>query len=200
MEARLAVRTAEERVRALSGRADVAAPPGATSAPPASGPPPRRAARARGAAVAARVPPPPRRPWARWPSRSTRAATERDALAASRSAREAELLEVRGRVRAATAELDRLTDEVHRDEVARAEQRLRIEQLETRAAEEFGVDLPTPARRVRPGSAPCRRRQEQLAAAEAAGGAGAASRGPTTAPSRRSGPPRPSATWPCSAR
>ena len=44
---------------------------------------------------------------------------------------------------AATAELDRLTDEVHRDEVARAEQRLRIEALEARAAEEFGVDLPT---------------------------------------------------------
>ena len=43
----------------------------------------------------------------------------------------------------ATAELDRLTDEVHRDEVARAEQRYRIEALEARAAEEYGVDLPT---------------------------------------------------------
>ncbi|MDX6224351.1 MAG: chromosome segregation protein, partial [Frankiales bacterium] len=37
-------------------------------------------------------------------------------------------------------ELERLTDVVHRDEVARAEQRLRIEQLETRLAEEYGLD------------------------------------------------------------
>ena len=37
-------------------------------------------------------------------------------------------------------ELERLTDSVHRDEVARAEQRLRIEALETRAVEELGVD------------------------------------------------------------
>src|SRR3712207_8133312 len=35
------------------------------------------------------------------------------------------------------------SDEVHRDEVARAEQRYRIEALEDRAAEEYGVDLPT---------------------------------------------------------
>ena len=54
----------------------------------------------------------------------TRAAAERDAVASARTASEAELLEVRARVRAATGELDRLTDEVHRDEVARAEQRL----------------------------------------------------------------------------
>jgi chromosome segregation protein len=70
-----------------------------------------------------------------------RAARERDALAATRAGEEAELLDVRAQVRAATAELDRLTDEVHRDEVARAEQRYRIEALEQRATEEFGVDL-----------------------------------------------------------
>ncbi|HEX5598729.1 MAG TPA: AAA family ATPase, partial [Micromonosporaceae bacterium] len=38
---------------------------------------------------------------------------------------------------------DRLTSEVHRDEVARAEQRLRIEQLEAKAVEDFGLDLAT---------------------------------------------------------
>jgi chromosome segregation protein len=37
-------------------------------------------------------------------------------------------------------ELDSLKDSVHRDEVARAEQRLRIEQLETKALEDFGVE------------------------------------------------------------
>ena len=30
---------------------------------------------------------------------------------------------------------------MHRDEVARAEQRLRIEELEAKAAEEFGLDV-----------------------------------------------------------
>jgi len=37
------------------------------------------------------------------------------------------------------AELRELTDSVHRDEVARAQQRLRIEQLETKAVEELGI-------------------------------------------------------------
>ena len=39
--------------------------------------------------------------------------------------------------------MERLTDSVHRDEVARAEQRLRIEQIETRVIEEFGMDPDT---------------------------------------------------------
>ena len=37
------------------------------------------------------------------------------------------------------AELRELTDTVHRDEVARTQQRLRIEQLETKAVEELGI-------------------------------------------------------------
>jgi chromosome segregation protein len=51
-----------------------------------------------------------------------------------------ELTTVRSQSRALAAELERLTDSVHRDEVARAEQRLRIEALERRALEELGVD------------------------------------------------------------
>ena len=39
-----------------------------------------------------------------------------------------------------SSELEQLTSSVHRDEIARAEQRLRIEQIEARALEEFGVD------------------------------------------------------------
>jgi chromosome segregation protein len=98
----------------------------------------------------------------------TRAAAERDALSVARTAEEAELLEVRARVRAATAELDRLTDEVHRDEVARAEQRYRIEALVSRAAEEYGVDLPTLLGEYGP-TAPVPPSPEQVAAAEADG-------------------------------
>ncbi|HLM03675.1 MAG TPA: chromosome segregation protein SMC [Blastococcus sp.] len=142
-EARLAVRTAEERVRALHGRAESlrrqarqewAARERAAAA---------REARIRGAAVAARVRADAETALAALATSVGRAAVERDELASARSSSEAELLEVRGRVRAATADLDRLTDEVHRDEVARAEQRYRIEALENRAAEEYGVDLAT---------------------------------------------------------
>jgi len=47
---------------------------------------------------------------------------------------------VRGKIRELTTELDRLTDSVHRDEMARAEQRMRIEALEQRALEELGLE------------------------------------------------------------
>ncbi|MBT8225238.1 MAG: AAA family ATPase, partial [Dactylosporangium sp.] len=64
----------------------------------------------------------------------------RDDLARARTAREAELAADRARAKHLAGELERLTGQVHRDEVARAEQRLRIEQLEARAAEEFGLE------------------------------------------------------------
>jgi chromosome segregation protein len=58
-----------------------------------------------------------------------------------RSAREGEILATRSRSRELTTEMDQLTSSVHRDEIARAEQRLRIEQLETKSVEELGVDV-----------------------------------------------------------
>ncbi|MGY1829813.1 chromosome segregation protein SMC [Geodermatophilus sp. SYSU D01180] len=142
-EARLAVRTAEERARALSGRADALRRQARQERAARERAAAARLARRRGAEVAARVRAGAEEALTALAGSLTRAAAERDELARQRTAREAELLEVRTRVRAATAELERLTDEVHRDEVARAEQRLRIEALEERAAEEFGVDLPT---------------------------------------------------------
>jgi chromosome segregation protein len=69
------------------------------------------------------------------------AVAERDAAQQARVVREGELLALRTSSRELAGELDRLTDVVHRDEVARAEQRLRIEQLETAAVEQYGVDL-----------------------------------------------------------
>jgi chromosome segregation protein len=53
--------------------------------------------------------------------------------------REAELLDARAGLRVASAEVDALRDVLHRDEVARTEQRLRIEGLQDRAAAEWGV-------------------------------------------------------------
>ncbi|SFL82652.1 chromosome segregation protein SMC [Geodermatophilus ruber] len=167
-EARLAVRTAEERARALSGRAESLRRQARQERAARERAAAARVARERGAQVAARVRAGAEAALTALADSLSRAAAERDELARVRTAREAELLEVRTRVRAATAELERLTDEVHRDEVARAEQRYRIETLEARAAEEYGVDLPTlvaeygPAAAVPPTPA-------QLAAAEAAG-------------------------------
>ncbi|MGI8666897.1 MAG: chromosome segregation protein SMC, partial [Jatrophihabitans sp.] len=71
-----------------------------------------------------------------------RAGAEREAVQAGRSERERALAGARTAVRELGAELARLTDAVHRDEVARAEQRLRIEQLEARAGDEYGIEVP----------------------------------------------------------
>jgi chromosome segregation protein len=167
-EARLGVRTAEERARALHGRAESLRRQARQERAARERAATARVARERGAAVAARVRADADVALAALGSSLTRAAAERDALAAARTAQEAELLDVRARVRAATADLDRLTDEVHRDEVARAEQRYRIEALEGRAAEEFGVDLPTLLAEYGP-TAPVPPTPAQVAAAEAAG-------------------------------
>ncbi|PWW23232.1 condensin subunit Smc [Geodermatophilus normandii] len=167
-EARLAVRTAEERARALSGRAEALRRQARQERAARERAEAARLARRRGAEVAARVRAGAEEALTALAGSRERAAAERDELARQRTAREAELLDVRTRVRAATAELERLTDEVHRDEVARAEQRLRIEALEERAAEEFGVDLPTLVAEYGP-AAPVPPTPAQLAAAEAAG-------------------------------
>lgn len=58
----------------------------------------------------------------------------------TRAAHEGELLGLRAKLRELSSELERLVTDVHRDEVSRTEQRLRIEQLEARALEEFGID------------------------------------------------------------
>ncbi|MFB9323310.1 AAA family ATPase, partial [Cryptosporangium minutisporangium] len=95
----------------------------------------------------------------------TAAAEERDAVAVAREAREAELTGVRARVRELAAELDRLTDAMHRDEVARAEQRMRIEQLEIKAADDFAIDVETLANEYGP-QMPVPPTQAEIAEAE----------------------------------
>ncbi len=168
MEVRLAVRTAEERVGALAGRADGLARQAAAERAARERAAARRTARARGAGIARAVATGARIGLERIAVSLATAAAQRDEVASARSTREAELSEVRGLAGRLAADLDRLTSEVHRDEVARAEQRLRIEQLEAKAAEDFGVDVDTllaeygPLVDVPPTAA-------DLAAAEAAG-------------------------------
>ena len=139
MEARLAVRTSEERARALAGRADsldrAAAQERQTRARAAE-----RQERAAGqAAVARAVAEGIKQTLACLEVSLARAGSERETAERDRAEREAGLQVLRGRVRELAGELEKLTDSVHRDEVARAEKRMRIEQLEARAMEEFGL-------------------------------------------------------------
>ncbi|HET9143741.1 chromosome segregation protein SMC [Actinophytocola sp.] len=141
MDARLAVRTAEERHRAVQGRAETLRRAARTEREARERAARLMAARARGAAVAEAAVRGGEYALERIAVSLRQAARERDAVATARQERERVLAEVRGRVRDLATQLEKLTDAVHRDEVLRAEQRLRLEQLETRIAEEFGMGL-----------------------------------------------------------
>ncbi|MGW2475916.1 AAA family ATPase [Streptomyces sp. NPDC001665] len=140
MEARLQVRTHEERVKALAGRAD-SLDRAARAEREARARAERRRARLRHEAeVAAAVASGARQLLAHVEVSVVRAERERAAAEASKSERERELAAERLRGRDLKTELDKLTDSVHRGEVLGAEKRLRMEQLETRALEELGVE------------------------------------------------------------
>jgi chromosome segregation protein len=141
VEARLSVRTGEERARALGGRAEALERSARQERAARERLVALRASRSRGAAVSAEVVRGAQEALRRIATSLSAAAAEREAAAAARSVTEGELLALRARTRELAADLDRLTDVVHRDEVARAEQRLRIEQLEERAVSEWGVPL-----------------------------------------------------------
>ncbi|MEV7421888.1 AAA family ATPase [Streptomyces sp. NPDC091212] len=140
MEARLQVRTHEERVKALAGRAD-GLDRAARAEREARTRTERRRARLRHEArVAGAVAAGARQLLAHVEVSVVRAETGRAAAEEARAVREQELTAERDRGRALKSELDRLTDSVHRGEVLGAEKRLRIEQLEARALEELGVE------------------------------------------------------------
>lgn len=140
MDARLALRTSEERARALHGRADSLRRAAQTEREARARARERRerlqregrAAEAVGTAVGYVL--------ARLEVSVHRAAEARAAVEQARSGRERELLDVRARLRDLGKEHDELVSSVHRDEMARAQQRMRIEQLEERALDELGLE------------------------------------------------------------
>jgi len=143
VEARLGLRTLEERVAALSQRASDLENAARNERESASRYIARREARARGAITAQSIADAAYEALIQIESSISRANSERERLEISRSNRDGEILAIRATVRELTTELDQLTSSVHRDEIARAEQRLRIEQLELKAMEEFGIDNST---------------------------------------------------------
>ncbi|MEU3873404.1 chromosome segregation protein SMC [Streptomyces sp. NPDC029704] len=140
MEARLQVRTHEERVKALAGRADSLDRAAAAEREARARAERRRARLRHEAEVAAAVAAGARQLLAHVEASLVRADEERRAAEAAKTEREEELVAGRGAARDLKAELDKLTDSVHRGEVLGAEKRLRIEQLEGRALEELGVE------------------------------------------------------------
>ncbi|MGI8721680.1 MAG: chromosome segregation protein SMC [Geodermatophilaceae bacterium] len=141
MELRLAVRTTEERSRALGSRVETLHRAAEQERASRIRQEAAVAAGQRGAGIAEGVRIAAEQTIAHVNASLQRAAAYRDELSIEKVSRESELLGLRTWIRELTADLDRLTDEVHRDEVARAEQRLRIEALEDRAAQEYGADV-----------------------------------------------------------
>ncbi|MFG2958658.1 AAA family ATPase [Streptomyces sp. NPDC048291] len=140
MEARLQVRTHEERVKGLAGRADSLDRAARAEREARARAEQRRARLRHEAAVAEAVAAGARQLLAHVEVSVGRAEQERAAAEAAKARREQELTAARTAGRDLKAELDKLTDSVHRGEVLGAEKRLRIEQLETKALEELGVE------------------------------------------------------------
>ena len=139
MEARLEVRTVEERLRAIEGRADALVAAAAAEREARERAQARRAQRAAQAAVARAVARGARLAVAS-AERSLQDALARRAAAETATAEGAEELKgVRARVRELATELDTVVSTAHGAEIARAEHRLRLEQMEAHAVEEFGV-------------------------------------------------------------
>ena len=141
VEARLAVRTAEERAESLRGKADSLRR--AARAEREARVRAERAQRARrhAAEVAAAVADSGQKVAAHLEDVVAEAISHRDELVKQRGERNEQLNLVKERVRALNGRLTALTDAVHRDEVARAQVALRIEQLEESIAEQFGIGL-----------------------------------------------------------
>ncbi len=140
---RLRVVTAEERARALGARATELESAAHAERDAVARFAELRERRAHGALVAGAVARVAAEALVRIEASIAAATAEREALEAAHRGHDTRLVEARTARRELASELEGLTDVVHRDEMARAEQRLRIEALETRCAEEYGVDAET---------------------------------------------------------
>ncbi len=139
VEARLAVRTAEERANAVRGQADSLRRAAAAEREARLRAQRAREARIHAAAVAAAVAESGRLVAQRLSAAVAAASRARDEVAAERQHRAGALAKAREKVNELTARIAELTDSLHRDEVAKAQAALRIEQLEEQVLEQFGM-------------------------------------------------------------
>ncbi|HTJ68731.1 MAG TPA: chromosome segregation protein SMC [Actinospica sp.] len=141
MEARLAVRTGEERARSLAGRADALDRGAAAEREARNRAAERQAAASAQVRVAQAVVSGVKQTLACLEVSLAQAGAMREQAEKERAEREARLSLLRTRGRELAGELDQLTDTAHRDEVARAEKRMRLEQLEEKSMEDHGIEV-----------------------------------------------------------
>ncbi|MDG4664790.1 chromosome segregation protein SMC [Mycobacterium sp. 236(2023)] len=139
VEARLSVRTAEERANAVRGRADSLRRAAVAERDSRARAQRAREARVHAAAVAAAVAESGRIVARRLSEAVAVASRIRDEVAAERQVRAGALTKAREEVNELTTRITALTDALHRDEVAKAQAALRIEQLEEQVLEQFGM-------------------------------------------------------------
>lgn len=140
-DARLALRTLEERVRALSDQINTLRESAEAERQAIVRAQQRREQRRREAIVAGEVVAAGTEIVATLERSISRASSWRNEIEQSRRSIDQKLADLRAKSRELAAELDKVTDSVHRDEIARAEQRLRLENLEMRALEELGTEV-----------------------------------------------------------
>ncbi len=140
-EARLVLRTNEERARALDGQVTALFAAAGAEREARQKAAERRERQRREAETARSVVTASDRVLEQIDRSIQRASQLRTEIEQSRSGREEDLRTVRGRLRELSSELDALINSVHRDEMARAELRLRLESLETRALDELGLEI-----------------------------------------------------------
>ncbi len=143
VEARLAVRTSEERVTSISARALALENTARGEREASERAVIRRSARALAALISQTIAEAAYEVLIHIERSISKAAIERARLEGSRVSREGETLTVRSRGRELVSELETLTTSVHRDEIARAEQKMRIQSLENKTSEEFSIDTQT---------------------------------------------------------
>jgi chromosome segregation protein len=140
MDARLEVRTVEERLRAIAGRGDALAAAAVAERRAIARAAARRERAAREASVASAVATAAAIALGKIEESRSAADAQRQAAEAASRERGSELAAIRLRIREFSDQLDNVVDIAHGAEIARAGQQMRLDQIAGRAAEEFGVD------------------------------------------------------------
>jgi chromosome segregation protein len=140
MEARLEVRTAEERSQAIAGRGDALARAAVAERQARERAAVRREQRSRHARSAQAVARGAQVAVTRIEQSIELAQAERMAAEQATAGRAEQLTALRARATTVATELDALVDKAHSAEIVSAEHRMRLEQISGRAGEEFGID------------------------------------------------------------
>ena len=154
MDARLEVRTAEERLRAVAGRGDALAAAAVAERQARERAAARLARRRRDAAIARAVASGAAVIVTRIEASVELAQAQRQAAEQATAGHAQELTQLRARTAEITAELEALTSRAHSVELVAAEHRLRLHQIASRVAEEYGIDTDVLVAEYGPQAAP----------------------------------------------